>query len=30
MKTITVIRVVEEPREKDSNMDALKVDDGKL
>jgi hypothetical protein len=30
MKTITVIRVVEEPREKDANMDALKVDDGKL
>ena len=30
MKTITVIRVVEESREKDANMDALKVEDGKL
>lgn len=30
MKTITVIRVVEEPREKEANMDALKVDDEKL
>jgi hypothetical protein len=29
MKTITVIRVVEEPR-RESNMDALKVEDAKL